>query len=81
MFLQMAHDESLNKKRFKNGTSLRMGIGLPLLRTDDFNLFINGHFDYHLLDLKGAKPILGYEFEEPVDLVLRSLGISIGVKF
>lgn len=81
MFLQVAHDESLSKKRFKNGTNVRMGIGLPLWRTDEFIVFGNINYDFHLLDLKGTKPLIGYAAEEPVDMVIKSLGISIGVKF
>ncbi len=72
---------SLNKDQFKKGFGGRFGMGLPIYRNDNFNITTNIFAEMNQLDLKGAKPIYENGFEEPLDLIMRSWGISFGIQF
>jgi len=73
---------SLDKSQFKKGGSLRLGIGLPVFKRDNFNITTNIFAEHMYLDLDAAEPIYGYENEEPDALTVKGvLGISFGIQF
>ncbi len=81
IYTQMAHVFSTNKSQFKKGGNGRLGIGLPILKRDGFNITTNVFVEHNSLDLDGAKPIYGIEDEVPSRVVSNSFGISFGVQF
>ncbi|GGZ38535.1 hypothetical protein GCM10007049_34610 [Echinicola pacifica] len=67
--------------KFNSGNNLRLGLGFPFLKRDAFNLNANIFFEQNYFDLEGSIPLLGYTNERPNRLLVKSYGISFGVKF
>lgn len=72
---------SLNKDQFKKGFGGRIGMGLPVYRHDNFKIAARVFGELNKFDLKGAKPIYENGLEEPLDLTMRSWGISFEIQF
>ena len=82
IYTQSAHFFSLDKSQFKKGGNLRLGIGLPVFKRDNFNITTNIFAEHNNLNLNGADPIFDFEVEEPDALTIKgSFGISFGVQF
>ncbi len=82
IYTQAAHFFSIDKSQFKKGGSLRLGIGLPVFKRDNYNITTNVFAEHNNLDLNGADPLLGLEGEEPDALTIKgSFGISFGIQF
>ncbi|QDH80976.1 hypothetical protein FKX85_18770 [Echinicola soli] len=81
VYLQDAHNFTLDKDKFKSGNNFRLGLGFPFLKRDRFNLNANIFFEQNYFKLDGTKPLLGYANEDPTRLSVKSYGISFGVKF
>ncbi|TVZ26380.1 hypothetical protein JM83_1337 [Gillisia sp. Hel_I_86] len=80
IYLQEAGNISLDKSNFKSGNNIRIGLGFPILKRESFNINTNVFLEQNYLDLKGADALL-FETEEPADIYLNSIGISLGVQF
>jgi hypothetical protein len=78
-YINVANNFSLNKEQFNNGANFRLGLGFPVLKRDAFNLNINAFWEQNFLRMDGAKPL--FDKEEPNTTVLKSYGISVGIKF
>ena len=83
IYLQDAHNFSLNKEKFKSGNNLRLGLGFPFLKRESFNLNANIFYEQNYFKLDGATPLLGLPVNDeiPRSLTVKSLGISLGVNF
>ena len=79
VYLDIANNFSLNKDQFKNGNNVRIGIGFPVMKRDKFNLNINVFYETNNLNLEDAKPL--FDTEIPDNIIFRSYGISLGIKF
>ena len=77
----LTNEISLNKNQFKNGTNARIGIGVPVIKRDKFNISLNLFKEQQFLRLEGADPIFNYQQEKSGDLTFKSYGISAGIKF
>ncbi|WP_264554165.1 hypothetical protein [Flavobacterium sp. N2038] len=72
---------STNKNQFKSGTNARIGIGVPIIKRDKFNISLNLFKEQQLLRLDGAESLFNYEQEKPGDIIFKSYGLSTGIKF
>ncbi|WP_242205791.1 hypothetical protein [Aestuariivivens insulae] len=81
IYLQEVNNFTLNKKRFRNGNNLRLGLGIPFIKKDNFNIIGNLFFEQNYFKLDGSKPLLGGSNERPRSLTVKSFGASLGVKF
>lgn len=79
VYLDIANNFSLNKDQFKNGSNVRIGIGFPVMKREKFNLNINVFYETNDLTLEDAKPL--FDTEIPDNIIFRSHGISLGIKF
>jgi hypothetical protein len=80
-FVSITNEISLNKSQFKSGTNARIGIGLPILRKDKFNINLNLFKEQNFLRLDGAEPLFNFDQEKPSGLIYKSWGLSAGIKF
>lgn len=80
-YLQDSNNFSLNKEKFKTGNNFRLGLGIPFLKRENFNVIGNLFFEQNYFRLDGSKPLLGGVNERPRSLTVHSLGISLGLKF
>lgn len=80
IYLQYAHNFTVNKDKFNNGDNVRIGIGFPVMRRDAYNLNLNIFYDINGFDLSGSKPLI-FGNETPTSIFFRSYGISLGVRF
>lgn len=81
VYLQDANNFTLNKKKFKNGNNLRLGLGFPIIKNDKFNIVGNIFFEQNYFKLDDARPLLNLDDEIPRSLTVKSFGISFGIKF
>ena len=81
VYCSLTNEISLNKEQFKSGTNARLGIGVPVIKRNKFNVAINLFTEQHFLRLEGADPILNYQQEKYRDLLFKSSCISNGIKF
>ncbi|MBU2950378.1 hypothetical protein KO493_06690 [Tamlana agarivorans] len=79
-YLRYARNITVDKDKFSNGNNLRLGIGFPFLKRDDFNLNLNVFGDINHFDLEDTDPLV-FGNEDPVSIFFRSYGISVGIKF
>lgn len=79
-YFQYSPNFTVNKDKFKNGNNLRIGIGLPFFKKDNFNLNLNIFHEINHFNLSGSKPLI-FGNEKPESIYFRSFGISLGVKF
>lgn len=79
VYLQDANNFSLDKDKFKSGNNFRLGMGFPVLKKEGFNLNTNLFFEQNYFKLDGTTPLLSDE--RPRSLTLKSLGVSVGIKF
>ncbi|MEO8240098.1 MAG: hypothetical protein ABI793_05420 [Flavobacterium sp.] len=80
-YVSLTSEISLNKNQFNSGTNARIGIGVPIVREDKFNININLFKEQNFLRLNGADPLFGYNQEKPSGLIYNSWGLSAGIKF
>jgi hypothetical protein len=80
-FVSITNEISLNKSQFKSGTNARIGIGLPILRKDKFNINLNLFKEQNFLRLDGAEPLFNFDQEKLSGLIYKSWGLSAGIKF
>lgn len=81
LYLQDANNFTLNKDNFKSGNNLRLGLGFPFLKKENFNLNGNLFFEQNYFKLDGANSILNLPNEKPRSLTVKSFGISVGAQF
>jgi hypothetical protein len=81
IYLQDANNFTLNKEKFKSGNNLRLGLGFPFIKRDNFDIIGNLFFEQNYFKLDGSEPLLGSVSERPRSLTVKSIGISLGVKF
>lgn len=77
----LASEFSLDKKQFKSGTNARIGLGVPIIKRDEFIISLNLFAEQQFLRLDDAKPIFNYYQEKPSDIIYKSYGLSAGIKF
>lgn len=78
--LLYAANFTVDKDKFSSGENIRLGIGFPFLKRDEFNLNINVFGDIYKYNLRGAEPLL-FGNEKPSSIFFRSIGIGVGIKF
>jgi hypothetical protein len=79
-YLQYAHNFTVDKDKFNFGDNVRIGIGIPVMRRDAFNLNLNIFYDINSFDLSGSNPLV-FDNVKPSSIYFRSYGISLGMKF
>lgn len=80
IYLEEVGDVPVNSSQFKGGNNLRLGLGFPIIKRDNFNINTNIFIEKNYLDLRGADALL-FRTEEPVDIYLNTIGVSLGAKF
>lgn len=81
VYLQNANNFSIDRKKFQNGNNFRLGLGFPLIKRDKFNINGNIFFEQNYFDLDNSESLLNLLDEKPRSLTVKSIGISLGVKF
>lgn len=81
VYLQDSKNFSLNKNEFNSGNNFRIGLGLPIVKREKYNILINLFWEQNYFNLDGADPLLNQPGEIPRSLTVKAYGISFGVKF
>lgn len=79
-YLQYSGNFTVDRNKFKKGNNLRAGLGIPFMKRDNLNLYLNAFYDINHFDLSDSKPLI-FGNETPESLFFRSLGLGLGVKF
>jgi len=80
--LILAHEFSTSKNDFNKGTTVRFGLGFPVLKKESFNLNVNIFTVYDYFDLTGANPLdAALAGHIPKTLIIRGFALSVGAKF
>lgn len=80
IYLQEVGDVPLDNSQFKGGNNLRLGLGFPILKRKSYNINTNIFVEQNYLDLRGADALI-FRTEEPADIYINSIGVSLGAKF
>ena len=81
VYTSLSNQISLNKNQLKSGSIARIGLGVPVLKKEKFNLNLNVFKEQNFFRLNENYALFGLEQERALDIVYRSWGISLGVKF
>ncbi len=81
LYGSLTNEFTTNKNKFKNGTNSRIGLGVPIIKKDEFIISLNFFAEQQFLRLDGAQGLFHYYQERPSNVIYKSYGLSAGIKF
>lgn len=77
LYLQLAHDISLNTEKFNEGTNGRIGLGIPIADCGDQSLNLGIFAEQNFLLLDNPETIIPFEST----IIFKSYGFNLVMKF
>src|SRR5690606_19063404 len=77
--LMTAYNIALSDNIGSEMANVRLGLQFPVARTDDFNINLNGFWDFN--DYVFKESVFKEPGERPGGMLFRSYGVSLGIQF
>jgi hypothetical protein len=80
IYLHDGNNFTLDKSKYKSGNNMRFGMGLPIIKNEEYNIILDFFWEQNHFNMEGANKLIGYPSEIPRVLTVHSYGISFGIR-